>query len=497
MHDKNINIMRKKISWIGCALLLSASTVFSQQNNEQYRNADPKELMKRADLSEQQLMEIQRYFQVQLKDTNRAQELQRLVVQRSPKGRTARLVSFQKIQQAKTIQESIQLAENFLTAFPQEEAQKQPNYQEFIYYSTYRLLGSTYFDTRQFNKFQDLATPLNFKTENELYRWNVMRATIFKTVGADTLAAISTRMIDELVKKKDDDSYIEEGVFNKEQAAANASEQLDNELTNHVTLLHSMGRYAEAKPYFRYLSPAAAYGKAELNELHLDVLQQTGDQAAIQPFLGNCAKANAMTPGMLETFKAAYTAKNKNGDFDQYFAGLKSVKERQELMAEVKANLTNKEYVPFAMQDPEGHTIRSSDWGNKIVVLDFWATWCKPCIAAFPGMQMLIDKYANDPQVAVYMVGTMQYDNYKEKSENYIKQQGYRFHLLHDNIDKETGNQNAVFKTFVPFFNSSAIPRKVILKDGVMRYTAEGYSGSPSQLVDELTYAIELLKAEK
>jgi len=490
--------MRRKISWIGCALLLSATVVFSQQQNEQYKNADPKELVKRADLSEQQLMEIQRYFQVQLKDTKRAQELQQLVVQRSPKGPTARLASFQKLQEAKTVKESIQLAENFLVEFPHEEAQKQHNQQEFIYYSTYRVLGSSYFDTRQFNKFQDMATPLNFKTENELYRWNIMRATVFKTVGADTIYTISTRMINELVKKKDDDSYVENGVFNKQQAAANASEQLDNELTNHITLLHSMGKYAEAKPYFQYLSPAAAYGRAELNELHLDVLQQTGGQEAIQPFLENCAKENAMTAKMLEVLKAAYTARNRNGDFDKYFAGLKSVKERQELMAEVKANMTNQEYVPFAMQDPEGHVVRSSDWDNKkIVVLDFWATWCKPCIAAFPGMQLLIDKYANDPQVAVYMVGTMQHDNYKEKSENYIKQQGYRFHLLHDNIDKGTGSQDAVFRTFVPFFNSSAIPRKVILKDGVMRYTAEGYSGSPSKLVDELTYAIELLKAEK
>ena len=118
MHDKNINSMRRKISWIGCALLLSATVVFSQQQNEQYKNADPKELVKRADLSEQQLMEIQRYFQVQLKDTKRAQELQQLVVQRSPKGPTARLASFQKLQEAKTVKESIQLAENFLVEFP-------------------------------------------------------------------------------------------------------------------------------------------------------------------------------------------------------------------------------------------------------------------------------------------------------------------------------------------------------------------------------------------
>jgi len=46
-------------------------------------------------------------------------------------------------------------------------------------------------------------------------------------------------------------------------------------------------------------------------------------------------------------------------------------------------------------------------------------------------------------------------------------------------------------------FNDSGIPRKVILKDGVMRYTSGGYCGSPSKLADEISYVIELLKAEK
>ena len=490
--------MRRTIGLIGCGLLLGTATVFAQQiNKAQYKNAAPKDLVKQTALNEEQLSTIQRYFQFELKDTKRGQELQELLIQKYPKGAVARLAAYHKASNAKTTEAVIAQSEDFLKAFPYNEWRQQPRGQEFIYYSTYRTLGSSYFDTKQFDKFLALSSPLNFKTENELYRWNIMRATIFKMVGTDTLFNISTRMINELVKKVNDGSYEEQGVFNKTEAAANAAEQLDNELTNHITLLHSMKKYDAAKTYFQYLSAKGAYGRAELNALHLDILQQTGDQQAIQPFLENCARANAMTAPMFDKLKELYIAKNKDGHYDQYLAGLKSVKGQEELMAEVKAGMTNKEYVPFAMQDPEGKTIRSSEWGDRIVVLDFWATWCKPCISAFPGMQMLVDKYANDPEVAIYMVGTMQFDNYKEKSEGYIKKEGFRFHLLHDNIDKSTGHQDAVFRTFAPFFNSSGIPRKVILKDGVMRYTAEGYSGSPSKLVDELTYAIELLKAEK
>jgi hypothetical protein len=48
----------------------------------------------------------------------------------------------------------------------------------------------------------------------------------------------------------------------------------------------------------------------------------------------------------------------------------------------------------------------------------------------------------------------------------------------------------------VPLFHSSAIPRKIIVKNGYIRYTSEGYEGSPSKLADEISYVIEILKTE-
>lgn len=489
--------MKRKISIIAGCLLLGATALFAQKY-EAYRNADPNELVKRKDLTEQQLGDIQRYYQFQLKDTVRGTALLGLVINKYPKGALARLTTFHKVLATKNLEDLTTTSEKFLETFPYADWKAHPTDQEFIYYSIHRQLGAAYMDTRQFDRLIAFCSPLNFKTENEIYRWNIMRAYVFKTVGRDTLTRMSTALINDLVKKVNDRSYEEAGVFNAEKAAANASEQLDNELETHISLLYNDKQYATAKEYFRYRSPKGIYGTADLNNKYLDILQQTGDQQAIQPFLENCVKANAMTAHMFETLKNLYTAKDKTpGAYDKYLASLKSVKEQDELKAAVRANLTNQEYVPFALEDAAGNMVRSSDWNDKIVVLDFWATWCKPCIAAFPGMQMLVDKYANDPQVAVYMVGTMQTGNYKEKSVGYVKQEGFRFHLLHDAVNKKTGEQDQVFRTFVPFFQSSAIPRKVILKDGVMRYTAEGYSGSPSKLVDELSYAIELLKAEK
>lgn len=40
-----------------------------------------------------------------------------------------------------------------------------------------------------------------------------------------------------------------------------------------------------------------------------------------------------------------------------------------------------------------------SAFRGKLLILDFWATWCAPCIAGFPKMKMLQEKYRNDLQV--------------------------------------------------------------------------------------------------
>lgn len=55
----------------------------------------------------------------------------------------------------------------------------------------------------------------------------------------------------------------------------------------------------------------------------------------------------------------------------------------------------------IAMTDTAGKTFRVSDYRGKVLVLDFWYVWCKPCIDKFPAIKQMIESYAGKPLAAI------------------------------------------------------------------------------------------------
>jgi len=55
----------------------------------------------------------------------------------------------------------------------------------------------------------------------------------------------------------------------------------------------------------------------------------------------------------------------------------------------------------WKLKDVDGKTVSSDEFRGKVVVLDFWATWCPPCRAEIPGYVELQKKYGADGLVVV------------------------------------------------------------------------------------------------
>lgn len=117
---------------------------------------------------------------------------------------------------------------------------------------------------------------------------------------------------------------------------------------------------------------------------------------------------------------------------------------------------------------------------GKVVLVDFWASWCGPCKASFPALARLHQKYAARGLVIIG-VGV---DDDAAKHQAFIARQQVPFALVHDSQHKAAA-----------FFAPSTMPSSYLVdRKGVIRFLHSGFKGARTEA--EYAEEIESLLAQ-
>lgn len=116
----------------------------------------------------------------------------------------------------------------------------------------------------------------------------------------------------------------------------------------------------------------------------------------------------------------------------------------------------------FSLKDLRGQTVSLSEFRGKVVVIDFWATWCRPCLAAIPHLKGL---HAAHHEQGVVILGVL-YDQISlSKIEQFVTETGINYMVLF--------GEDKVMSTYKIY----QIPVTIVVdKEGTIRERLIGYS---------------------
>ena len=114
----------------------------------------------------------------------------------------------------------------------------------------------------------------------------------------------------------------------------------------------------------------------------------------------------------------------------------------------------------FVLKDLDGVEHRLADFRGKVVLVNFWATWCGPCVQEMPSLQRLKEKLAGRP----FVVLAVNLDEPESRIRNFLAKVSVDFPIL---LDPEKKASRA--------WNARILPASYIVgADGKIRYSLVG-----------------------
>lgn len=129
----------------------------------------------------------------------------------------------------------------------------------------------------------------------------------------------------------------------------------------------------------------------------------------------------------------------------------------------------------FSITTDQGRIVTPASFGGKVLVLNFWATWCAPCVQEIPSLSEFQKRFASSGVVVV----AVSVDKNAQKYKAFLD----RIHVSFDTARDPAGNLSAEYGTF-------QYPESYIIKDGRV---VKRFANSEDWVSDDMTQYIQSL----
>jgi thiol-disulfide isomerase/thioredoxin len=132
----------------------------------------------------------------------------------------------------------------------------------------------------------------------------------------------------------------------------------------------------------------------------------------------------------------------------------------------------------LAMRDLDGRPLSSADWRGKVVIVNFWATWCPPCRAEIPDLVALQNKYRD----RLLIIGVSQDEGSVEVVKQFVAahQMNYPVVMMTPEIDQAFPGIRALPTSFILDRESRVVQRHVgLLNQVVTEQETRALAGLP------------------